>query len=473
MNARAGKAANGRTTMLPVLLACSFSASFVQNMMNIALPQASERFGVTLSVANWLIIGYTVVAATAIMMAAFLLGRLGLRRLFLVAAGALVAGSAFAFVAPDFLTLLGCRLVQAVGTGLFYPTVTGVIMTVSAKKDVGVHLALNSGAIAVGLGGVAPGLWPGAHVRGVEGPVRGSPCLVRRPDGRRVLPGARHRRAPCGRGRPSERRAGAGGPGALVFGLSEITHLIMPSLVALVAGAAVLALFVRRQFALKSPLLDLHPLVHPRFAVGMVLVMVGTMASYSLSVLLPLFFEGANGSTAFAAGLLLLGPVLVNAASSFAGGKLYDRVGAWPLIPAGLTLVVAGQVALFFLSEHLLVGLVVLSAALIYVGQGLAYTPSKTTALRQLPPDLYPHGASINSTLVQVASSIGSSLFVGVLSADVLRGTAAGLAKTQAYADGFAHTLAIAMGIVAVGLVVGFLYARAMRKPSLPKNKKV
>ena len=29
------------------------------------------------------------------------------------------------------------------------------------------------------------------------------------------------------------------------------------------------------------------------------------------------------------------------------------------------------------------------------------------------------------------------------------------------------------MGIVAVGLVVGFLYARAMRKPSLPKNKKV
>ena len=115
----------------------------------------------------------------------------------------------------------------------------------------------------------------------------------------------------------------------------------------------------------------------------------------------------------------------------------------------------------------------VLSAALIYVGQGLAYTPSKTTALRQLPPDLYPHGASINSTLVQVASSIGSSLFVGVLSADVLRGAAAGLAKTQAYADGFAHTLAIAMGIVAVGLVVGFLYARAMRKPSLPKNKKV
>lgn len=470
MGARAGRAADaaanakGRTKMLPVLFACSFSASFVQNMMNIALPEASERFAVTLSVANWLIIGYTVVAATSIMMAAFLVERLGLRRLFFVAAGALVAGSGLAFAAPDFFTLLGCRLVQAVGTGLLYPTVTGVIMAVSPKRDVGVHLALNSGAIAVGLA-VSP------LVSGLVLTYVGWEALFAAPlalSAALLAAGfflvhdiGAHRQVSADF---LSVALGLVGLGALVYGLSEITHLLVPSLAALAVGAAVLALFVRRQFKLKSPLLDLHPLAHPRFAAGMVLVMVGTMASYSLSVLLPLYFEGANGSTAFAAGLLLLGPVLVNAASSFAGGKLYDRWGAWPLIPAGLVLVLAGQAALFVLSEHLLIGLVVLAAAVIYVGQGLAYTPSKTTALSQLPPDLYPHGASINSTLVQVASSIGSSLFVGVLSADVLRGTAAGLAKTQAYAAGFAHTLAIALVIVAVGLVVGFFYARAMRR---------
>ena len=173
MNARAGKAANGRTTMLPVLLACSFSASFVQNMMNIALPQASERFGVTLSVANWLIIGYTVVAATAIMMAAFLLGRLGLRAALLRGCRRFALREARSrSLAPNFLTLLGCRLVQAVGTGLFYPTVTGVDHGRARRpKDVGAHLALNSGAIAVGLAVSPRGLRPGAHVR-----AGGRPC---------------------------------------------------------------------------------------------------------------------------------------------------------------------------------------------------------------------------------------------------------------------------------------------------------
>ena len=37
---------------LPLLLACSFAASFAQSMMNIALPQVADEFGVTLSTAN-------------------------------------------------------------------------------------------------------------------------------------------------------------------------------------------------------------------------------------------------------------------------------------------------------------------------------------------------------------------------------------------------------------------------------------
>ena len=69
---------------------------------------------------------------------------------------------------------------------------------------------------------------------------------------------------------------------------------------------------------------------------------------------------------------------------------------------------------------------------------------------------------------MQIASAIGSSLFVGVLSADVLRDTAAGAAKAAAYASAFAHTLSIAVAIAVAGLLVAFFYARAMRvrKPS-------
>lgn len=462
----AKKRSGSVASMLPVLLACSFTASFGQSMMNVALPELAERFGVTLSIANWVIVGYMVVAATAIMLSAFMLRRLGLRRVFFVGAGALVLGSACALLSQDFPMLFASRLVQAVGTGLFFPSVTSVIMTNSPAAVRGTRLALNSGVIAVGLAisPTASGFaltqfgWRAMFVVSLAMSVallavgffriHGGPSTKRVPiDALSVM-------------------LGPLGLAAFLYGLGEVTRDLAPSLAALAVGAVLLALFAWRQFALESPLLDLHPLVHPRFAVGILLVMVGMLTSFSMSILLPLYYEGALGYTAFFAGLLLLGPVLVNAAFTFLGGRVFDRHGAWPLIPAGLVLVLVGQATAFFSAESMIAILIVLSSAAVYAGAGFVVAPSKTAALGTLPPATYSAGASINSTAAQIASAIGSSLFVGVLSADVLRDTAAGAAKASAYAAAFEHTLSIAVVIAAAGLLVAFFYARAMRKPA-------
>ena len=462
----AKKRSGSVASMLPVLLACSFTASFGQSMMNVALPELAERFGVTLSIANWVIVGYMVVAATAIMLSAFMLRRLGLRRVFFVGAGALALGSACALLSQDFPMLFASRLVQAVGTGLFFPSVTSVIMTNSPAAVRGTRLALNSGVIAVGLAisPTASGFaltqfgWRAMFVVSLAMSVallavgffriHGGPATKRGPiDALSVM-------------------LGPLGLAAFLYGLGEVTRDLAPSLAALAVGAVLLALFAWRQFALESPLLDLHPLVHPRFAVGILLVMVGMLTSFSMSILLPLYYEGALGYTAFFAGLLLLGPVLVNAAFTFLGGRVFDRHGAWPLIPAGLVLVLVGQAAAFFSAESMIAILIVLSSAAVYAGAGFVVAPSKTAALGTLPPATYSAGASINSTAAQIASAIGSSLFVGVLSADVLRDTAAGAAKASAYAAAFEHTLSIAVVIAAAGLLVAFFYARAMRKPA-------
>ena len=462
----AKKRSGSVASMLPVLLACSFTASFGQSMMNVALPELAERFGVTLSIANWVIVGYMVVAATAIMLSAFMLRRLGLRRVFFVGAGALALGSACALLSQDFPMLFASRLVQAVGTGLFFPSVTSVIMTNSPAAVRGTRLALNSGVIAVGLAisPTASGFaltqfgWRAMFVVSLAMSVallavgffriHGGPSTKRVPiDALSVM-------------------LGPLGLAAFLYGLGEVTRDLAPSLAALAVGAVLLALFAWRQFALESPLLDLHPLVHPRFAVGILLVMVGMLTSFSMSILLPLYYDGALGYTAFFAGLLLLGPVLVNAAFTFLGGRVFDRHGAWPLIPAGLVLVLVGQAAAFFSAESMIAILIVLSSAAVYAGAGFVVAPSKTAALGTLPPATYSAGASINSTAAQIASAIGSSLFVGVLSADVLRDTAAGAAKASAYAAAFEHTLSIAVVIAAAGLLVAFFYARAMRKPA-------
>lgn len=451
-------------TLLPMLLGCSFAASFGQNMMSVALPEAADRFALTLSVANWLVVGYMVVAATTITLAAFLLKRLGLRRVFFVGTGAFVVGCGIAFAAPNFFVLLGGRLLQAIGTGLFYPTVTGTIMAVTPRARLGTNLALNSAVIAVGLA-IAP------LVSGFALTYFGWQALFVVPfvlSAVLLILGFFLLRDVGERSKASVDMLSVGlslvGLGSLMYGLSEITHDVVPSVIALIVGAVALALFTWRQFVLPEPLLNVRSLTHPRFTLGLVLVMVGMMTSLSLSVLLPLYYEGTEGRTAFLAGLLLLGPVLVNAVLSFVGGKLFDKWGLWPLLPVGFVLVLTGLAGVFFSSENLITALVVLGSAVSYAGLGLVVSPSKTAALRQLPPELYSHGAAINSTFVQIASALGPSLFVGVLSSDVLRAVASGLSKSEAYARGFSHTLEIALGITVAGLVVSFFYARFMKK---------
>ena len=266
--------------------------------------------------------------------------------------------------------LFASRLVQAVGTGLFFPSVTSVIMTNSPAAVRGTRLALNSGVIAVGLAisPTASGFaltqfgWRAMFVVSLAMSVallavgffriHGGPSTKRVPiDALSVM-------------------LGPLGLAAFLYGLGEVTRDLAPSLAALAVGAVLLALFAWRQFALESPLLDLHPLVHPRFAVGILLVMVGMLTSFSMSILLPLYYEGALGYTAFFAGLLLLGPVLVNAAFTFLGGRVFDRHGAWPLIPAGLVLVLVGQATAFFSAEGMVAILIVLSSAAVYAGAG-------------------------------------------------------------------------------------------------------
>ena len=85
------------------------------------------------------------------------------------------------------------------------------------------------------------------------------------------------------------------GLGALVYGLGEVFRDPLPSLAVLAAGVAVLGLFAWRQLVLKDPLLNLRPLGNLGHAVGELLVMLGMMASFSLSILLPLYYEGALG----------------------------------------------------------------------------------------------------------------------------------------------------------------------------------
>ncbi|MCI8468684.1 MAG: multidrug efflux MFS transporter [Eggerthellaceae bacterium] len=450
--------------MMAMMLASNLLASFNQSLMNIALDQVSADFHVSLSVANWMVLGFTVVAATVITMAASLLKRYGIRKVMMFGYAASLAGSALGLLAVDFPMMLAARLVQALTVGLFFPVVTSVILTISPADRKGTMLAVNSGVIGVGLA-FAP-LLAGAMLTylGLRSlfliPLVMSAVLLVL--GFFLLHDVYRR----------ENRAIDAlsvalsflGLGAVIYGLNEVSRDWLPSIGAMLAGSAVLAAFAWRQLHIETPLLNLSPLRHPRFVVGEALMMLGYMGSIYMSLLVPLYLEGTAGYSAFLTGCLMAGPILCYAVSCFVGGRIEDKHGVWPLVPAGFLLMLLGFVGMEVTSSALLALAMMACAAVSYAGVGLVFPTLKAVDLGSLPKEIYAHGSSIHSTLVQIAGSVGSALFVGVLSADADRLMAAGASKAQAYAAGFSHTLYIDLGILAVALIVSVAFARAMRR---------
>lgn len=181
-----------------------------------------------------------------------------------------------------------------------------------------------------------------------------------------------------------------------------------------------------------------------------------------MSVLLPLFFEGAAGTTALIAGVLVLVPILFNSATALAGGRIMDKRGEWPLLPAGFLLIVVGLVATCLWAGSINVALVVVAASVVYAGVGFVMSPSQTAGLKQLPREMNPYGVGLMSTFIQIAAAIGPSLFVGVFSSTVATSSASSAAAAQA--SGFVAAIVVATAISVAGFIVAFIYARMVSK---------
>lgn len=450
--------------MIALLFAGNLLASFMQSIMNIALDDVAGRFSISLSVANWVVLGYAIVTGTVITMGASLLKRFGLRIIMMAGCVFALAGSLLGFIAWNFPLMLAGRLIQAVCTGLYFPVVNEALLTIAPKGKAGVLLSVNSGVIGAGLA-FAP-LVSGALITeaGLQMlflvPAIAAALLLA---GCFFLLHDIYSRADRPIDGPSVALSFVG-LGALMYGLNEVTHALAPSLALMGVGLAVGALFIRRQMRIGHPLLDLKPFKVRTFAIGELLIVLSYMSSIYMSLLVPLYLEGTAGYSAFQAGLVLVAPILCYAATCLASGKILGRHGVWPLIPLGFALTLAAFLAMEASSAAQQIVPLLIAVGVAYGGIGLLYPAVKSVDLEVLPQGISASGSAIHSTIVQLAGSIGSALYVGIMAGDADALMASGAAKAAAYAAGFSHTLLIGIGVVGAAFAISFLYVHAVRR---------
>lgn len=453
----------GSTAFLAVMYIAAFVAAFNENIINVALHDIMDAFSVGATTAQWLVSGYMVVTSIFTATMAYLSSRFSTRRLLFFACGCLIAGEALCLVAPSFAVLLPSRIIQAAGSGILFPLMMNVVIACAPREKLGLFLSLGGACITLGpaFGPVISGLmctlfgWRAIFIVPLAGAI-----VV-------ALAGTKFVRNIGERGEatldvPSVVLLAAGIT-AFVFSVGEFSTDVALGAGALAAAVVFLGVFAARQLKLEHPVLNVRPMASARFWPACALVVVAMMTTFSMSVLL-LYFEGAFGMTALAAGLLILPAIAVNAVTSIVGGRIMDAHGAWPLLPIGFALIAVGQVAISLTAGGMRLGVVVALTVVVYAGVGLVLSPSQTAGLETLPPADHPHGTALLNTWNMIAASFGPSLFIGLLSASAAAAGTAGAAADAAQAVGFASAVRVAAIIAVAGFAIATVYALRERR---------
>ena len=450
------------------MLVATFVVILNETIMNVALPKLMAEFQVSASIAQWLATAYMLVLAVLIPTTGFLIQRFTTRTLFLTAIGLFSAGTFIAGSAPVFAVLLLGRIVQASGTAIMLPLLTTTILALIPPERRGAIMGTLSIVISV-----APAIGPTISGLIIESLSWRFLFFVVLPIALAVLVYGARNLENIGETRATSLDIpsivlSALGFGGIVYGFSSAgqgggwgsPQVYVPLLV----GALSLTIFIRRQLALPSPLLDLRAFRYRMFTLSVVLIMLVMMALFASAILLPIYLQNVRQFTPLQTGLLLLpGGVLMGVAAPVVG-RLFDRYGPTALVSSGAALLVFTLWRFTTMAASTSVAMLLALHLIFSLGLGLLFTPIFTTGLNQLPRALYGHGSAISSTLQQVAGAVGTALLVTIMT----NGTqaylrTAGSAGTQVDAlnAGLHLAFAVAAGIAACALLLALFLRRS------------
>jgi len=317
-----------------------FMAMLDNLVVTTALPAIQRALHASIPDLEWTVNAYTL-AFTVLMLPAAALGdRFGHRRALLGGVALFTLGSAAAALSASATGLILARALQGVGAAFITPLTLTILTRAFPAERRAAAIGLWSGVSGLGLaagplvGGAVVNGWNWNAVFWLNVPI-GLALLV---IGRLRLPATRGARQPLDL--PGTALVGAGLL-ALVYGLIRGNTLGWGSLQivgALAGGVALLAAFIWRERTAAAPMLDLRLFAARGVSVANGVGFLLSFGMFGSIWLLTLYLQQALGASPLRAGLETMpwtGTIMLVAPVA---GILAGRIGARPLVLAGMTL---------------------------------------------------------------------------------------------------------------------------------------
>ncbi|OPG14523.1 MFS transporter [Microbispora sp. GKU 823] len=389
----------------------------------LALPQLSAGLGATNVEQLWISDSYGFMVAGLVITMGTLGDRIGRRRLLLIGGAAFLVLSVVAAFAVTPLMLIAARALLGVAGATLAPSTLALITNMFRdERQRGKAIAIWATCQFTGgaLGPVLAGFllqhfwWGSVFLLAV--PAMALLLLA----GPVLLPEFRGDRA----GRLDSASVGLSLVAVLlmVYGIKQLTVESVPVVpaVALVAGAAVGFLFVRRQLRLEAPLLDLRLLRNRPFTAVLVALVFAGVAMAGTGLMVTQYLQGVLGHSPFASAVLFAPMGLGVAAGTMAAPALARRVKRTTAIAGGLAVSALGSLLLAGAGGAGALPLVMIGITVLALGTGPLFALGTGLVVGSVPPERAGSAASMSETGNYFGGSLGLAL-LGVVAAVVYR----------------------------------------------------
>jgi EmrB/QacA subfamily drug resistance transporter len=409
--ARLGLAAMGVAVLV---IANDFTA------LSVAIPAIEATFRTDVTTAQWVINGYALVFGVAIVTGGRLADMFGRRRVFFIGCTLFAAFSLLGGAAPNVGTLLGARAVMGIGGAMMWPAIMGMTYSLLPKGKEGLAGGLILGAAGFGnaigplIGGVLTDTVGWRWIFFLNLPIAAFAILVTW----KVV----------GRDAPTteDRHLDYLGVATLSIGLLSLllaldqgsddgwTHTGILAQFALFAVSFAAFVLVERRAGAKA-LIPPDVLQNRAFFAACITVLLMSAIFFAALLYVPQYMMKILNYSALKAGAGLLPMMGVFAATSFAAGPLYSRLGPKRIVCGGAAFLAAGMYLLSLVEAESPYSALVPGMAVLGVGIGLFYSSITTAAVTALDPAR----ASLAGGVVYMFQIGGGSIGLGLNTAIV------------------------------------------------------
>ncbi len=438
-----------------VLLVGVVMVAFDTTIVNVAIAEIAQGLHTTVSTAQWTISGYVLALGMVVPVAAWASERFGAKQVWMGALALFMVASVLSSVAWDIGALIGFRLLQGVGGGLMLPLVQNLLVEAAGGRKLGRIMALVSlpGLFGPIAGPVIGGLiisnlsWRWIFLVNVPFSLAGLALAWR--GLKRSIPRKRAYLDVTGLALLSP------GLAAILYAVTEVgiqagfDHTIV--LAPLAIGVALVGIFALHALSTsRPPLVDLRLFKARSLSASTASLFLSGFGVYGALLLLPLYYQQVRGQSALYAGLLLAPQGIGMLLTRSKAGTLTDKIGARPIVLAGVVLTAIGTIAYTQVGAHTSEILLGLSLVVRGAGLGAVTIPVMAAAYLGLRPDQVPHATTATRIAQQLGGAFGTAILAMILATQLHSHQAAGLAGQAA---AFANTFWWSLGFTAIAII--------------------